>query len=75
MVTRILHALLISLMALQLLNEDRKNFRPCYFIKISKNLMGHKVDTFSDFFSGRSNLYYLQYPANAQADKETSRQL
>ena len=23
----------------------------------------------------RSNLYYLQYPANAQADKETSRQL
>ena len=30
------------------------------------------MNTSSDFFSGRCNSYYLQYPANAQADKETA---
>ena len=40
----------------------------------SKNLMGCKVDISSDFFSGISNSYYLQYPTNVQADKETNRQ-
>ena len=56
-----------------------KYINPSYFLypddnpDHSKNLTGCKLDTTSNFFSGRSNSYYLQYPANTQADKETSR--